>query len=74
MISIICGMLSVARGSTLGESVPRAATSLWNWLSVFSVTARIASLRLIEPSAMRAPKSRNARALILSSTSVMLRT
>ena len=43
-------------------------TSLWNWSAVFSVTRRIASF-----SGMSG-KSRNARALILSSTSVMLRT
>ena len=74
MITAIWSMLSVARGSTVGVRQPSAATSSWNWLSVLPVTARIASFSDIEPSAIPVPKSRSARALILSSTSVMLRT
>ena len=67
-------LTTVARGSTVGFRQPSEATSSWNWLSVLPVTARIASFRLIVPSAIWLPKSRSARALILSSTSVMLRT
>ena len=60
-------MYSVARGSCVGGSTPSAAMSSWNCRVVASVTLRIASLsgRLGYCSA--------ARALILSSTSVMLR-
>ena len=61
-------MLSVARGWTVGLRQPSAVTSAWYCAAVVSVTLRIASF------SGRPGKSRAARALILSSTSVMLRT
>ena len=60
-------MCAVARGSCVGGRQPSAATSSRYWRSVPSVTRAIASL------SGRPGKSRCARALILSSTSVMLR-
>ena len=64
----IWAILSVARGCTLGRRQPSAAVSFWYCAAVVSVTRRIASF------SGRPGKSRAARALILSSTSVMLRT
>ena len=62
MMAIISGMCAVARGSTSGGSAPSAAISAWKSAVVRAVTAAIGS-----------PLSA-ARALILSSTSVMFRT
>ena len=56
------GIMAMARGSALGGRQPKAATSSRKTLAVPSVSSRI-----------EMPRSA-ARALILSSTSVMLRT
>ena len=63
IIAIISAICSVARGSTSGGSAPSAAMSSWNCFAV----------ALGQRRGCRSPVSL-ARALILSSTSVMLRT
>ena len=62
MITIISGICAVARGSISGGNAPNAAMSAWKSAVVHAVSTSIGT-----PSSL-------ARALILSSTSVMFRT